>query len=76
MRINKYLAWKRQSSRRDMDKIVEEGRVWINGSLARNGSKVNENDHIEVRFHGAAAQKAMNNAQAAKRRSQNYRAGR
>jgi ribosomal 50S subunit-recycling heat shock protein len=52
MRLNQYLAWKRQSSRRDMDKIIEEGRVLVNGSVAVLGTKVNEGDKVDVRFHG------------------------
>jgi 16S rRNA U516 pseudouridylate synthase RsuA-like enzyme len=52
MRINKYLAGIRQSSRREMDKAIIQGRVYINGRVAVLGDKVNEGDKVEVRFHG------------------------
>ncbi len=49
MRINKYLAWKKISTRRGADDLVEKKKVFINGKLAVLGSKVNENDKVEVR---------------------------
>lgn len=52
MRVNKYLALKGRGSRRDVDELVKEGRVLINGVLAVLGSKVVEADRVEVRFHG------------------------
>lgn len=49
MRINKYLAWKGYSTRRDADKMVEKKQVTINGRFAVLGDKVNETDAVEVR---------------------------
>jgi len=49
MRINKYLALKKISTRRGADKLVEDKKVFINGKLAVLGSKINETDKVEVR---------------------------
>ena len=49
MRINKYLAWKGYSTRRDADKMVEKKQVTVNGRFAVLGDKVNETDTVEVR---------------------------
>ncbi len=49
MRINKYLAHKQISTRRGADKLIEDKQVFINGKLAVLGSKVNENDKVEVK---------------------------
>ena len=49
MRINKYLAWKGYSTRRDADKMIEKKQVTVNGRFAVLGDKVNETDAVEVR---------------------------
>ena len=49
MRINKYLALKKISTRRGADVLVGEKKVFINGKLAVLGSKVKENDKVEVK---------------------------
>ncbi|MDQ3076123.1 MAG: pseudouridine synthase [bacterium] len=49
MRINKYLALKRITTRRGADELVEKKKVFINGKLAVLGSKVLEKDTVEVR---------------------------
>jgi len=49
IRINKYLALKKISTRRDADKLVANKKVFINGKLAMLGSKVNKNDVVEVK---------------------------
>ncbi len=49
MRINKYLALKKISTRRGADELVEKKKVYINGKLAVLGSKVLEKDKVEVR---------------------------
>jgi len=49
MRINKYLAFKKISTRRGADELIKNKKVFINDKLAVLGSKVNENDKIEVR---------------------------
>ncbi len=52
MRINKYLALKKHSTRRGADELIKDKKVFINGKLAVLGDKVNESDNIEVRFRG------------------------
>lgn len=49
MRINKYLALKKISTRRGADELVKEKKVFINGKLAVLGSKVSDRDKVEVR---------------------------
>lgn len=49
MRINKYLALKKISTRRGADALVSEQKVFINGKRAVLGSKVNEGDKVEIK---------------------------
>jgi 23S rRNA pseudouridine2604 synthase len=49
MRINKYLALKQISTRRGADELIISKKVFINKKLAVLGSKVNENDKVEVK---------------------------
>lgn len=49
VRINKYLALKKISTRRGADELVKNKKVFINGKLAFLGDKVNEKDTVEVR---------------------------
>lgn len=49
VRINKYLALKKISTRRGADLLIKERKVFINKKLAVLGSQVNENDIIEVK---------------------------
>jgi 23S rRNA pseudouridine2604 synthase len=49
MRINKYLADKKVSTRRGADELIKEKKVFINGKLAELGSQVNEDDKVEVK---------------------------
>jgi 23S rRNA pseudouridine2604 synthase len=53
MRINKYLAWKKHSTRRGADELIEKKQVFINNRLAVLGDKINETDVVDVRFRGA-----------------------
>lgn len=48
MRINKYLAEEKISSRREADALISAGRVKINGRLAKLGDQVKEGDKVEV----------------------------
>ena len=48
MRINKYLALRYKSNRREVDKLIVNKQVYINGKLAPLGTKVNEKDIVEV----------------------------
>jgi 23S rRNA pseudouridine2604 synthase len=49
MRINKYLAWQKLSTRRGADELIKNKKVFINGKLAELGSKVGEKDKVEIR---------------------------
>lgn len=49
MRLNKYLASCGVCSRRDADKLIEEGVVLVNGVAAHAGMKVSETDTVTVR---------------------------
>ncbi len=50
MRINKYLAVKNNSTRREADELISKKRVYINGKLVALGNKVEKGDKVEVRF--------------------------
>ncbi len=52
MRINKYLALEKHSTRRGADVLIKDRKVFINGKLAVLGDKVNKGDNVEVRFRG------------------------
>ncbi len=49
IRINKYIRDKGLASRREADKLVESGSVFINGKKAKSGMMVGEKDKVEVR---------------------------
>ncbi len=72
MRINKYLAMEGRGSRREMDKLVAEGKVQINGVVAVLGSKVNEGDKVEIKFRGIR-EKQEGNQMAMQRRAKRFR---
>ena len=48
-RINKYLSEVGYCSRRVADRLIEEGKVTINGKIPEIGSKVEEGDQVEVK---------------------------
>ena len=48
IRINKFLSEVGFCSRRGADKIISQGRVYINGKVAVLGSKVNKDDLVKV----------------------------
>lgn len=52
MRINKYLAHMKHSTRRGADELVDTGQVFINGRVAVLGEKVEAKDKVEVRRKG------------------------
>ena len=56
IRINKYLSELGYCSRREADRLVEEGKVTINGKIAEMGSKVQEDDLVE--FEGKRIEKS------------------
>ncbi len=47
-RINKYLSEIGYCSRREADKLIDAGRVWVNGKKAEMGIKVSPEDQITV----------------------------
>jgi len=47
-RINKYLAMHGIATRRDADKLIEAGKVFVNGKRAVLGLKVTEKDKVEI----------------------------
>ncbi len=48
IRINKYLSEVGYCSRRRADKLIEEGKVTINGKIPAIGTKVEDGDQVEV----------------------------
>lgn len=48
VRINKFLSESGFCSRREADKLIEEGRVTINGKVPEMGTKVSEKDEVRV----------------------------
>ncbi|WP_214828826.1 23S rRNA pseudouridine(2604) synthase RluF [Exiguobacterium algae] len=59
MRINKFISESGKASRRQADRLVEEGRVTINGKKAKIGDQVKPGD--EVLVNGSIARVARNN---------------
>lgn len=57
IRLNKYLAMCGVCSRRDADKLIEQGKVWINGVPAVMGQTVNVSDRITVNGKTLAGRK-------------------
>ena len=49
IRINKYLASLGIGSRREIDKLIEEGKIKVNGEVISAGIKVTDNDTIEIK---------------------------
>tara|TARA_A100001388_G_scaffold118626_1_gene87710 strand:- start:4834 stop:5556 length:723 start_codon:yes stop_codon:yes gene_type:complete len=47
-RINKYLSEVGYCSRRGADKLIEEGKVTINGKIPEMGTKIKDGDNVEV----------------------------
>lgn len=72
MRINKYLAMEGRGSRREMDRLVEAGKVLINGRVAVLGDKVDEGDKVEIRFRGTL-EKEQGNERAMERRNKCFK---
>ena len=51
-RLNKYLSEAGYCSRRAADKLIDEGRVTINGVVPEMGTKVLEGDEVKVTTPG------------------------
>ncbi|MEG0254206.1 23S rRNA pseudouridine(2604) synthase RluF [Vagococcus sp.] len=48
MRLNKFISESGKASRRGADKLIEEGRVFINGKRAKIGTQVEPGDDVRV----------------------------
>lgn len=48
IRINRYLLLKNLCSRREADRLIEQGKIKINGTIAVLGQKVNEGDTVGI----------------------------
>ena len=48
VRINKFLSEVGYCSRREADRLIEEGKVTINGEIPEMGAKIEESDQVEV----------------------------
>lgn len=48
IRINKFLASKGIASRREIDRMIEEGKIRVNGNLSTSGEKISDDDKIEI----------------------------
>jgi 23S rRNA pseudouridine2604 synthase len=59
LRINKFISESGKTSRRGADKLIAEGRVTINGTIAKIGSQVEPGD--DVRVSGDRIRLARNN---------------
>ena len=59
LRINKFISESGKASRRGADKLIADGRVTINGSIAKIGSQVEPGD--DVRVSGDQIRLARNN---------------
>ena len=47
-RINKYLSQVGYCSRREADKLIDQGRVTVNNSVVEHGYKITQGDIIKV----------------------------
>ena len=48
VRINKFLSESGFCSRREADRLIDQGRVTINGTIPEMGTKVGPNDEVRV----------------------------
>lgn len=59
VRINKYLAEERHSTRRGADELISQGKVFINGRQAKLGEMVNREDRVEIKYRGEKTKKLV-----------------
>jgi 23S rRNA pseudouridine2604 synthase len=57
MRLNKYLAHQGTASRREADALIEQGLVFINGTVAALGQKVERGDTVTMKQETAPKEK-------------------
>lgn len=49
VRLNKFLAQAGLCSRREADRLIDEGKVFVNGQMAPQGAKVTAKDRVEIK---------------------------
>ena len=49
IRLNKFISDTGICSRREADRLIEEGQVRINGAVAQMGTRVGDGDQVTVR---------------------------
>ena len=49
IRINRYLYLKNICSRREADRLIEKGLIFVNGKKAKLGQKISENDNVDIK---------------------------
>ncbi len=59
IRINKYLAELKHSTRRGADELISLGTVFVNGKVAKLGDMVQEGDKVEVRYRANKSRKLI-----------------
>ncbi len=59
VRINKYLADEKHSTRRGADELISQGKVLVNGQPAKLGEMINETDKVEVRYRPGSKKKLL-----------------
>lgn len=59
VRLNKYLAQAGMCSRREADRLIEEGKVLVDGKTAQVGQKVLPTQNVRVKGRAAAPEKEM-----------------
>lgn len=59
IRINKYLAGLKHSTRRGADELISQKVVFINGKMAKLGDMVQEGDKVEVRYRANKSRKLV-----------------
>lgn len=52
MRINQYFAAKNKMTRREVDGLIKEGKIFLNGAPAKLGDKVYKDDAVEFKYRG------------------------
>ena len=57
MRLNKFISDSGFCSRREADRLIESGRVFINGKRCKTGQQVNQGDSVEVDGQGITAKR-------------------
>lgn len=55
MRINQYFAAKNKMTRREVDALIKEGKIFLNGKPAVLGSKVEKDDTVEFKYRGKSS---------------------